>query len=443
MNIRLSDHFNYNKLLRFVLPSIVMMIFTSIYSVVDGLFVSNFVGKIPFAAINLVFPVLMILGALGFMLGTGGSAIVARTLGEGDNERANRYFSMLIYTAAIGGVVLAAAGFIFINPIVGLMGAEGEMLSNCVMYGRIIMLALPAFMLQNMFQSFLITAEKPHMGLAMTVIAGVTNMVLDALFIVVFKLGIEGAALATTISQCIGGIAPLIYFLRKNSSLLRLTKTRFDLHVILKSCANGSSELLSNISASIVTMLYNYQLMNIAGENGVAAYGVIMYVQFVFVAIFIGYSIGSAPIVGYHYGAENHAELKSVFKKSMTVIGVSGAVLAVLAVVLSTPLSKLFVGYDDDLFKMTARGFKLYSASFLMGGFSIFGSSFFTALSNGAVSAAISFLRTVVFQVAAVLILPIFIGIDGIWLAISVAELFSLIVTFWFIASKKKIYHYL
>lgn len=443
MNIRLSDHFNYNKLLRFVLPSVVMMIFTSIYSVVDGLFVSNFVGKIPFAAINLIFPLLMILGSIGFMLGAGGSAIVARTLGEGDNDRANSYFSMLIYTAAVGGVVLAAAGIAFIEPIAGMLGAEGEMLSNCLKYGRIILVALPAFMLQNMFQSFLITAEKPHMGLAVTVIAGVTNMILDALFIVVFKRGIEGAALATAISQCIGGIVPLIYFMRKNSSLLRLTKTRFKLPVILKSCANGSSELLSNISASLVTILYNYQLMNIAGENGIAAYGVIMYVQFVFVAIFIGYSIGSAPIIGFHYGAENHNELKNVFKKSMTVIGIAGAVLAVLAVVLSTPLSRLFVGYDEDLFRMTARGFKLYSASFLMCGFSIFGSSFFTALSNGAVSAAISFLRTVIFQVAAVIVLPIFIGIDGIWLAISVAELFSVILTFSFIIIKKNVYHYL
>ncbi len=443
MNIKLSDHFNYNKLLRFVLPSVIMMIFTSIYSVVDGLFVSNFVGKVPFAAINLIFPLLMILGALGFMLGTGGSAIVAKTLGEGDRDCANRYFSLLIYTAAITGVVLTVLGVIFVRPAAGLMGAEGEMLENCVLYGRIILIALPAFMLQNMFQSFLITAEKPHMGLAVTVIAGVTNMILDAVFIIVFKLGLAGAAAATAISQCIGGIVPLIYFLRKNSSLLRLTKARFEPAVILKSCANGSSELLSNISASVVTMLYNFKLMNLAGENGIAAYGVIMYVQFVFVAIFIGYSIGCAPIVGYHYGAENHNELKSVFKKSITIVGVCGAVLAVLAFVMSSPLSRLFVGYDKELFNMTVRGFKMYSVSFLMCGFGIFGSSFFTALSNGAVSAAISFLRTVVFQIAAVLILPIFWGIDGIWLAISVAELLAMLVTFGFLFKKRNVYHYM
>lgn len=440
--IRLSDHFNYGKLIRFVLPSVVMMIFTSIYSVVDGLFVSNFVGKAPFAALNLIFPLLMIIGSIGFMLGAGGSAIVSKTLGEGDRNRANKCFSLLIYTAVILGIFLSAIGIIFIRPVAVFLGADSDMLEYCVMYGRIILMAMPAFMLQNMFQSFFITAEKPHLGLAMTIIAGVTNMILDALLVAVLKLGLAGAAYATAISQCIGGFAPLIYFFRKNSSLLRLTKTKFELSVLLKASSNGVSELLSNISASIVTMLYNYQLMSIAGENGIAAYGVIMYVQFVFSAIFIGYAIGSAPIIGYHYGADNADELSSILKKSLKITGICGACLAVLALVLSAPLSNLFVGYDEALFNMTVRGFKMYAFSFLLCGFNIFGSSFFTALSNGLVSAAISFLRTVVFQVAAVIILPIFLGIDGIWLAISVAEILSLIITLSFIVKKKRVYGY-
>lgn len=440
--IQLSDHFNYSKLIRFVLPSVVMMIFISIYSVVDGLFVSNFVGKVPFAALNLIFPLLMIIGSIGFMLGAGGNAIVSKTLGEGERDKANKCFSLLVYTAVVLGIVLSVIGIIFIRPVAVFLGADSDMLEYCVIYGRIILVAMPAFMLQNMFQSFLITAEKPHLGLAMTIIAGVANMALDALLVAVFRFGLAGAAFATAISQCIGGFVPLIYFLRKNSSLLRLTKTKFEVSVLLKASSNGISELLSNISASIVTMLYNYQLMSIAGENGIAAYGVIMYVQFVFSAIFIGYSIGSAPIIGYHYGADNASELSGILKKSLKITGVCGVVLAVLALVMSAPLSKLFVGYDEALFNMTLRGFKLYAFSFLLCGFNIFGSSFFTALSNGLVSAGISFLRTVVFQVAAVIILPIFLGIDGIWLAISVAEILSLVITLSFIVKKKQVYGY-
>lgn len=442
MAIQLSDHFTYRRLMRFVFPSIIMMIFTSIYSVVDGLFVSNYVGKTPFASINLIMPVIMILGVVGFMIGTGGSALVAKTLGEGDKERANRYFSFLVYTALIAGIILAVLGIVFMKPIAKLLGAEGEMLNHCVLYGRIILIALPAFMLQNMFQSFLITAEKPKIGLIITVIAGVTNIILDALFIVVFHFNLAGAAIATAISQCVGGIVPLIYFLRKNNSLLKLTKAKFEGKVLWKACSNGASEFLTNISMSIVNMLYNAQLMSIAGENGVAAYGVIMYVNFIFVAIFIGYSIGSAPIIGYHYGAENYNELKGMFKKSLILVGTAGIILSVLAVTLSSPLSNLFVGYDQKLFEITSRGFKIYAISFAMCGFSIFGSSFFTSLNNGIVSAAISFLRTLVFQILAVLILPILLGIDGIWLAISAAEFLSLAVTVIFFVTMRKKYHY-
>lgn len=442
MKIQLSEHFTYNKLLRFVFPSIMMMIFTSIYGVVDGLFVSNYVGKTSFAAVNLIMPFLMMLGALGFMVGTGGSAIVAKTLGEGKMEKANQYFSMLVYVTIGCGICVTILGILFVRPISQLLGAEGEMLNECVRYGRVIMITLTAFMLQNVFQSFFVAAEKPHLGLFVIILAGVTNMVLDFVFIVMFEWGIVGAAVATSASEAVGGLVPLIYFSRNNSSLLQLTKARPEGRILLKACTNGSSELMTNISMSLVNMLYNLQLMKLAGENGVAAYGVIMYANFIFVSTFIGYSIGSAPIVGYHYGASNHKELRNLFRKSLTLIGIGGVVLVTLAVSLSAPLAKLFVGYDAELMQMTSHGFRLYAMAFLVSGFNIFGSAFFTALNNGLISAVISFLRTLVFQMAVVLILPKFLGINGIWLAIVVAELLALIVTVQFFVRKRKVYHY-
>ena len=426
-----------------MLPSIVMMIFTSIYGVVDGLFVSNFVGKTAFAAINLVMPFIMILGGVGFMIGTGGSALVAKTLGQQEPEDANRYFSMMIILTVLSGAVLTAIGLIFMRPISYLLGATDAMIDDCVRYGRTVLAFVIAFMLQNVFQSFLITAEKPRLGLLATVAAGVTNMALDALFIAGFKWGVVGAAVATGLSQCVGGVLPLIYFLRPNSSRLRLVKTRLELRPIFKACGNGSSELMSNISGSLVSMLYNFQLLAYAGENGVAAYGVLMYVQFIFVAIFVGYAIGSAPIVGYHYGAENHAELRSMLTKSIRLMSAGGVILTVLAIVLAAPLARIFVGYDAELFEMTRHAFCLFAFSFLMAGFNIFTSSFFTALNNGAISAAISFLRTLVFQTLCVLLLPALFGLNGIWWAMTVAEVFALGLSILFLATQRKRYHYL
>jgi putative MATE family efflux protein len=447
MHISLSDHFNYRKLLRFTLPSIVMMIFTSIYGVVDGLCVSNFVGKTPFAAINLVWPFLMILGCGGFMIGAGGSALVAKTMGEGDGDRANRYFSLLLITTVVLGVAVTIPGMIFLEPVAILLGADEAMLPYCVTYGRIILLAQTAFMLQGAFQSFLVTAERPTLGLLVTVGAGVTNMALDLLFIAILKWGVIGAACATALSQVVGGIVPLIYFLLPNKSPLRLRLPRLGLkagaRAIAKAVTNGSSELLTNVSMSVVSMLYNYQLMRLAGEDGIAAYGVMMYVGFIFIAIFIGYAVGSAPIVGYHYGAANHAELKSLLRKSLFLTAVTGVAMLGLAMALATPLSGIFVGYDQGLYQLTRRGFLLYSFSFLPAGFCIFGSSFFTALGNGVVSAAISFLRTLVFQVAAVLILPLLWGVDGIWLSVTAAELLATAVTFLFLFGMRKKYRYM
>ena len=442
-NIRLSDHFSYSKLLRFTLPSIVMMVFTSIYGVVDGLFVSNFVGKTAFASVNLVMPFVMILGGMGFMIGTGGTALVSKILGEGDPDTANRTFSMMVLFTLALGIVLSAAGIIFMRPVSRFLGATDAMMDDCVLYGRIVTGFTFAFMLQNVFQSFFIAAEKPKLGLKVTVAAGLTNMALDALFIAVFNWGVAGAAVATGLSQCVGGVLPLVYFLRPNSSLLRLSPTRLRIRPILAACGNGSSELMSNISSSVVSMLYNFQLMRLAGEDGVSAYGVLMYVQFIFISIYIGYSIGCAPVVSYHLGAQNHGELKNLLSKSVLLMGGTGVALTALAMVLADPLSRLFVGYDAGLFALTSHAFRLFAWSFLLAGFNIYASGFFTALNNGGVSAAISFLRTLVFQSASVLILPIFLDVDGIWWAITVAEVFAFLISVTFLLAKRGKYHYM
>ena len=442
MRIKLSEHFTYKKLFRFVLPSIVMMIFTSIYSVVDGFFVSNYVGKTAFAALNFVFPFIMILGGTGFMIGTGGSALVAKILGEGDAERANRTFTMMIWVTIILGAVLTALGLVFVRPIAALLGAAESMLDDCVLYGSIVIAFTVTFMLQNLFQSFLVTAEKPKFGLVVTIAAGVTNIILDAVFIAGFKWGLAGAAAATGIGQLVGGGIPFVYFLRKNDSLLRITKTKLEIKPILAACSNGSSEFMSNIASSLIGLLYNYQLLRLLGEDGVSAYGVIMYVQFVFVAISIGYTIGSAAIVSYNYGADNKAELQNILKKSIISAAVTGVCLAGLAQALASPFAKIFVGYDGELFDLTVHAFRLFSFTFLLSGFNIFASGFFTALNNGLISAIISFLRTLVFQAAAVIILPQIIGVDGIWWAGAVAEVFAFALSLCFLIGKRKKYGY-
>ena len=442
MAIHLYDKFNYKRLIRFVLPSIVMMVFSSIYGVVDGLFVSNFVGKTAFASVNIIFPFIMIISTIGFMIGTGGSALVAKIYGEGDIKRANRVFSFLVYTTIVLGATFSVLGIIFIRPIAVLLGAEGEMIDICVVYGRIILSSLTAWMLQNVFQSFCVTAEKPTFGLVIMIAAGVTNMVLDFLFIAVFKWGVVGAALATATSQIVGGIVPFFYFAFPNNSILKLTKCSIDLKALGKTMTNGSSELMTNVSMSLVNILYNYKLMQNIGENGVAAYGVIMYVSFIFISIYIGYSIGTAPIISYNYGAKNSTELKNVFKKSLVIMATSSVALTVLAELLSPVLSGIFVGYDIELYELTRRAFAIYSLSFIFAGFSIYASSFFTALGNGLVSAIISFLRTLVFQVAAVLLLPLILGNDGIWYSIVAAELASLIVCVIFLIKMRRRYQY-
>ena len=442
--IQLPDHFTYGRLIRFTLPSMGMMMFTSIYGVVDGFFVSNFAGKTPFAALNLIMPFLMILSTVGLMFGTGGTAIVAKTFGEGDREKGNRYFSLFVYTAGILGVAFAVLGFLFLPAIAALLGAEGEMLKNAVLYGRIILLALPFNTLQLLFQSFCVTAEKPKLGLGVTVLSGITNMVLDAVLVISLpqEYKLAGAAVATALSQVVGGGVPLLYFARKNSSILRLGKCRFDGRILLRACVNGSSEFMSNISMNLVGMLYNLQLLHYAGEDGVAAYGVMMYVSMIFSAAFIGYSIGIAPVVGYHDGAKNHSELQGLLKKSLLMIGMFGVAMVAAAEALAWLLARLFVGYDPELTRLTAEGFRIFGLCFFFMGYAIFSSGFFTALNDGVTSAIISFLRTLVFQVAAVLLLSSLWGITGIWISIIVAEFMAVLLSALFLMIKRIKYHY-
>ena len=443
MKIQLSDHFTYGRLLRFTLPSIAMMIFTSIYGVVDGIFVSNFAGKTPFAAVNLIMPYLMVFGTLGFMVGTGGTALISMTLGMGDKKRANELFSLLTWVSIIGGLILTVISILFLRPAAKLLGATGQMLEDCVTYGTIVQIALTAYILQYAFQSFCITAEKPNLSLTMMVTAGVCNILLDALFVAVFRWGLVGAAVATAFSQILGALVPLVYFARPNDSLLRLGRGPMDWKALLRTAVNGSSELMSNLSMSLVSMLYNLQLLNWAGENGIAAYGVIMYVNFVFISVFIGFVIGVAPIIGFNHGADNRTELKGLLKRSFVILTGFSLIMTAAGELLARPLSNIFVGYDPNLLDMTTRGFRIYSLSFLFCGFNIFGSSLFTALNNGLISAAISFVRTLICQVAAVLLLPLIFGLDGIWFAIVAVELVALLLTGFFIVKYRNKYHYL
>jgi len=442
MKIQLSEHFTYGKLLRFMMPSIIMMIFTSIYGVVDGIFVSNFVGKTPFAAVNLIMPYLMVFGTLGFMVGTGGTALISKNLGMGNGKKANEIFSLLTLVCVIGGLVLMVLSMICLRPAAKLLGAEGQMLEDCVTYGMIVQTALVAYILQYAFQSFCVAAEKPNLSLLMMVVAGLCNIALDALFVAVFRWGLPGAAAATSIAQIIGAIIPIVYFSCPNSSLLRLGRCRLDWSALLRTFTNGSSELMNNLAMSLVGILYNIQLMHYAGENGVAAYGVIMYLNFVFMSVFIGVAIGTAPLFGYNFGADNRPELKNLFRKSLVLLAIFSLAMTTASVLLARPLSAVFVGYDAVLLEMTVRGLMIYSLSFLLSGFNMFGSSMFTAFNNGLVSAVISFVRTLVCQITAVMLLPMVWELDGVWVSIVVAELGALVLTIFCFVKFHKRYHY-
>ena len=442
MKIQLSDHFSYSKLIKFTLQTIEMMIFTSIYGVVDGVFVSNCVGSDAFAAVNLIMPIIMILGSVGFMIGTGGSAIVSKTLGEGKKEKANEYFSMLVYLCVVSGVILSVIGIIFTGPIAVLLGAKGSIAKDCVTYGRTVFFMLTGLFLQNAFQSFLVVAEKPKLGLFVTLLAGFTNMFLDFLFVYVLRFGVFGAALATGISQFVGSVIPIIYFAGGKNNVLKLTKCRFNKDIIIKTCINGSSEMVTNMSMSLVNILYNMQLMKYIGTNGVVAYGIIMYVGFIFVGTYMGYAVGSAPVISYHYGAGNKDELKNLFKRSLTIIIVSSVVMTLIAEIIAGYLAGIFVSYDNNLLELTTEAIRIYAVSYLISGINIFASSFFTALNNGVVSAVISFMRMFVFQIVMILLLPVVLGISGIWTAVIAAEVLSVVISVMFLVKNRKKYSY-
>lgn len=442
MKIQLSDHFTYRRLLRFTFPAMVMMVFTSLYGVVDGLFVANYAGKSALAAINFVFPILNILATFGYMFGAGGSALVAKTMGEKKDEKANSLFSLFVYVSFLLGVLFMVLGFFLLRPLMSALGAEGQMLDEAILYGNILLVSMPLWNLQFLFQIFFVTAERPKLGLYVTLVAGFANMVLDALFVAIFRWGIVGAAIATAISQIAGGGIPLIYFFRKNTSRLRLGKTQFDKSAMLRACSNGASEMINGISGSLVGILYNTQLIKYAGENGVAAYGIMMYVCFVFIGIFFGYANGSAPIIGYHYGAQNHIELKNLLKKTITLTAAASVIMFSLSMSLCKPISSLFAGYDSELYQMTLHGFRIYSVSFLFAGMGIIGSAFFTALNNGLVSGMLSFMRTIVFQVVCVLAFPVVWGIDGIWYSVGMAEFLAALMSVIFIVIMRKKYNY-
>ena len=443
MKIQLAEHFTCSKLIRFTIPTIIMMIFISIYGVVDGIFISNFVGSDEFAAANIIYPVIMILGCMGFMVGTGGSALVSKTLGEGDKENANKYFSMLIYALIIAAIILSVVGIILMEPIAKMLKADGNMFAPAVTYGKVMLMFLVPFVLQGCFQNFLVAAEKPTFGLVITILAGITNMILDYIFMAVLDMGVLGAAIATGISEAVGGLIPFTYFLFKNDSPLRLVKTKIDMKIILKACGNGASEMLSNVSFSIINILFNLQLMKYAGANGVVAYGIIMYVGFIVIATYLGYSIGVAPVISYHFGAKNHKELKGLLKKSVGIITVMSVVMTVLIEIFSKHLAAIFVGYDIDLLNLTTRAIRIFSLSYLLAGFNIFASSFFTALNDGKISAIISVFRTLIFQILMILILPTIWKIDGLWASVIFAELLAVILSVYFTLKNRKEYKYL
>ena len=442
MKIQLSDHFTYKRLLRFTFPSIVMMLFTSIYSVVDGLFISNIVGETAFAAINLIFPYCMVFSALGSLFGVGGSALVAMVKGQGNDEKGNRIFSMLVWVMIVLGFILMGIAQLFLPAAARLLGATDAMYEISVLYGRIFLITLPAFLLQYCFHSFFITAEKPKLGLAFTVAAGVCNMILDWLFVAVFRWGVAGAAAATCIGQCVGGIGGLVYFIVKRDGALKLVKPAFMPRELGRSASNGMADCIANVAMSLVNMVFNLQLMKYLGEYGVAAFGIIMYVNFVFVAVYLGYSMGVAPVISYHFGAGNREELRGLFKKSMLMVAVASLALTALALATARPVASVFAGYDPAFLDISVRALRLYSLSYFLAGFNMFSSNLFAALNNGPVSGLLSGLRIFVFQIAAVLLLPLAFGSDGIWLAMLAAELCVLAVTLAVLAKYRVRYGY-
>jgi len=444
MKIELQGHYGYGRLVRTMLPSIATMIVSSIYSIADGLFVSNYAGSTAFAAMNIIWPGIQILAVFGLMVGAGGSALVSKTLGEGDQDKACRIFSMLTRITMLAGIAMAFLFFILMKPLTWVLGAEGGMIQMATTYGRIIVITLPLYMIQMMFQPFFMVAEKPELGTQISIICGVVNIVLDALFIIVFRLGLIGAALGTAISIATGGLFSLIWFLSKrNKTHLQFRKNvKTEWKHVGKSCSNGLSEYVGNVALSVVSICYNLQLMKYIGESGVAAYGILMYLGFVFAAVFIGYNLSVTQIIAFNYGERNHTELRSLLHKSIILISVGGVIMTTVAETAAAPLARFFVGYDESICILTIRAIRIYMLSFLICGLNMFASAWFTALNNGIISAISAFVRTFIFELGCVFILPTFFGVDGIWNAVNVAEVCALLFSAFLITAFSKKYGY-
>ena len=447
-SIHLSDHFTYKKILRFTIYPILMMLITSIYWIVDGFFISNYVGPSAFAGVNLIFPVVMIVACIGFMFGSGGAALVSKKLGEGDSDGANKTFSLITYVTLGTGLILSLIFFFLVRPIamgfasINQVEASEAMIDSAEVYGRIMVGGVFLYIMQGYFHSFFSVNEKSSLGFLFTLISGLTNMLLDYLLIGVFRAGVVGAACASLSGMFISAVGPFLYFRFGKNNLIKLGKPRWNLNEITQSIANGSSEFVSNVSGSIVTIVFNVQLLKYIGEVGVSAYGIIGYVCFVFFAIFIGYSIGIAPVIGYNYGAKNPVELTNVLRKSFVIISVSGVAMTLLSAGLADPITRIFSAGVGELHTLGVRAMRIFSICYLMAGFSMFGSSFFTALNNGLISALISFCRTLVFQLGSVFVLPLIVGVDGIWFSIIVAEFLSMVMTIIFISARRRKYGY-
>lgn len=446
-HISLSEHFTYPKIFKIVIGPVLMMIFSSFYSVVDGIFLSAYAGDGAFSGVNLIFPYIMILGGVGFMLGTGGVALVTKTLGEGDKKKANSYFSLVLYFAIALGVIITIVGYFTVEPFARMMASLSSsntdlMIDAAIRYGHTMVLGITLFMLQNIFQSFFSGAEKPLMGFVFIAGAGILNILLDWLFVGVLSMGVEGAAYATIIGQFVGGVLPILYFSLYKKLPFKLGKCKLEIKPLLKIMGNGSSEFVSNIASSIVSVCYNMQLLRYIGPDGVSAYGVCMYMNYLFMAIFLGYSVGVAPIIGYNYGAQNHDELHNVFKKSLIIIGIVGFCMLGLGEGVGPIFASVFANGNEHLNQIATKAMRIYSFVYLTAGFSIFGSAFFTGLNNGLISAIISIVRALIFELSMVWLLPIGMGGDGIWLASPLAEIASTIITVYFYIHEQKKYKY-
>lgn len=416
-------------LLKFAAPSIVMMVFMSLYTIVDGIFVSRFLGSNALSSLNIVYPVISVAIALSTMLGTGGSAIISKYLGEGKNERAREALTQFVVLTLLLSFVLLILSEMFLTPISRLLGASDVLLADCRLYLGASMLFAPACMLQAVFQSFLVTAGRPGLGLLLMTGAGICNMILDYVLIVPCQMGIAGAALATGIGQCIPAVCGLCFFLFTRQDL-RFCRFTFSAKEILDACYNGSSEMVSQLSNAVITFLFNIVMMSLAGEHGVAAITILLYGQFLFNAVYLGFSIGISPVIGFQYGAGDRTKLRKIYRISFLSVAISSVVIVAAAICFSPTIVAIFTK-DQRTFELASVGFRLFAVNFLFSGINITSSGFFTALSNGKVSALISFSRTLVFIVISLLILPRILGITGAWIAIPVAEFLTLLISGW------------